>query len=484
MDLFRNQLRTGLKWSFLGQGSSQILSLAISVGMARLILPETFGKIAMVNVIIGFSSIFVDLGFGAAIIQKKNIDNQLLSSVFWINLLIGFMLFVALFSLSNVVADFYGTPELSNISKVMSLLFVINAAATVPGNILSKAMKFKVLAFSSAMSVLVGGSVGLTLAYHGYGVEAIMSHLLIQRLVSAIILNLKCGWKPSFYFSLSKLKEISAFSTNVLANDTLNYWVRNVDTLLIGRYLDSKSLGLYNKSYSFLTLPLGTISGSISRVLFPSLSSIQDDLEKVRATYLKIIGSIAIVVFPMMIGLFVVADKFVLVVLGENWVEAVPIIRVFSILAMNQSIGTLISNLYLSQGRSDLMLKVTTPLRVLLISSIVIGLNWGIVGVAISYTLAGFMSSCINHFYAGRLVKLKLYHFLNSLSPPFFVSLSMGLIVLFSSYLLPVNLSPVWFLTLQVLVGIISFISLCEILKLRQYLFLKNNLMNYASKKN
>jgi len=436
-------------------------------------MPEDFGIIGMITVFTGFASIFIDVGFGSALIQKKTVSQTDLSTIFWFNVLSGSLLTVLFILLAPFISEFYNTEKLKTLTVFLSFTFIISSLGNVQKVLLAKQLDFKLPFKIRIIAQLIGDVVGIVLALNGFGVWSIALKVMLNGVLTTSIYWLTSSWRPSLVFSKSSVKELSSFSLNLLGNNSLNYWVRNIDNLLIGKFLGNASLGLYSRAYGILTLPIRNVSSVISRVLFPSLSYIQDDVDKVRNVYLKVISAIAFFTFPLMIGLFVVADKFVLYVFGEQWVEMIPIFKVFCILSLPQSFGNVISNLYMARGATGLMFKVGTALRVMLISSIILGLNWGILGVALSYTIASFISNYINHYFAGRLVNLKYTEIISTMSGIAFSSFIMGALVYISPYIFSQYFSELGVFLFQILVGLLAYTLMVHSFKLEIYLELR-----------
>lgn len=474
---FRDKTVSGIKWNFLGQIAGQVASIFFSIALARLINPGIFGDIAMITVIIGFSTIFINLGFGASIIQMDSPSKSLLSTVFWINLGIGLILSITLYLLAQLIENFYHREGLAEIVKILSPVFLIRSIGILPRTILSREINFKSLSGINILSILIGGISAFILAIRDHHVEALEAQILVQALVSNFLVFVLVGWKPGLRFSWSELNKIRSFSLNVLGNNVFNYWVRNIDSLIIGKYLGAYQLGLYNKSYSLLTIPLNNISQSISSVLFPSLSTIKDDKVRIRSVYLKIVSVIAILIFPAMVGVGIVAEKLVLVVLGEEWKEAIPIIKVFCFLAIVQSISSMVTNIYLSLGRANLMFRVGTLLRIMLVASIVIGLNWGILGVAIAYTIAGTLSALINNYIGGKLISLKINDLGRVLGTPALFSIMMGALIYSVDHWVLISLKMNLRLGVQVALGVTFYWLLNEFLQPKAYKELKQGLI-------
>ena len=478
MDDFKAITFRGFRWSVIGQVGSQAVSLVFSILIARIVVPDDFGQVAMVTVITGFLSVIVNSGFGSALIQKTETSQKLLSSAFWFNLILGVIMTAMLILSRNLIARFYEVDSLSYIALLLSPIFIFHSLGSVSRSILAKRIEFRMLSLAGLTSMIVSGSVALYLASIGLATEALVANVVLQALISNILILILCRWRPSLAFSLTELKEVFNFSLNILGNDSLNFWVRNVDSLLIGKYLDSHSLGIYNRSYSLLTIPLTNVSGAISKVLFPSLSSIKGDSDRVKSIYLRVVGTISFILYPALIGLMVTADKIVITILGENWIEAIPLIRVFAMLGMVQSISSLVTNLYLSQGKVKLMFRLGTALRVMLIFSFIVGLNWGIMGVAVSYTIAALFSALINNYFGGKQIGLTLDEIFARLASSFWLSALVGVEVVCADLLIQDFIGIHWRLLIQVSLGIFSYYLLNEIFKPKNYIFLKNAILS------
>lgn len=469
MKNLKSKTISGVFWSASTQVFRQSFSFITTIFLVRLLDPEAFGMLGMVTVLTGFASIFVDVGFGSALIQKRKVSQLELSSVFWFNIFVGALLSAIFFMIAPFVARFYEQPLLLPLTKILSLNFIIGSLGTVQKTVLTKSIDFK-SPFKIQMYVQpTAALVTIGLAFLGWGVWALALQLLLTNLLTTGALWIGSKWRPSAIFSWDSLKSMFGYSLNILGNDTLNYWVRNVDNLLIGRFIGTAELGIYSKSYGILTLPLRNISRVVSRVLFPSLARIQDQKEKVKTVYLKIIRTISLVSFPLMVGLFVVSDRFVPLVYGSQWISMIPLVKVFCVLGMFQSVGHAISNLYLSQGRADLMFRIGTAIRALLVLSIVIGLQGGILGVAISYTVVSILASFVDHYFAARLVNLSISEILGYLRGAFITSVVMGIVMEIISLLSQTYLSDPGVVLLQSGVGAITYLAILHTFRVEAY---------------
>ncbi len=404
MDEFREKTLQGVSWSVVAQVGKQAFQLIFTVLLARLLSPREFGLVGMVMVITGFARLFSDLGLGAALVQKQDIEEKHRSSVFWLNVGAGSVLTLGFIAVAPLVAELYNEPLLVPVAMVLGVKFLIGGFSVVHRTLFRKRIDFKSLAVVQITSIGLAGAIGVGLAYTGFGVWSLVAKILVSSIATVALLWILSPWVPRLMFSWEAIKELMGFSLNLLGEKSMNYWVRQVDDVLIGRVLGSNALGMYRYAYRIMLFPTRRISGVVSRVMFPSLSTIQEDTERVRRVFFRMTRTIALITFPMMLGLLAVSESFVLGVLGSQWSEMVPILRVFCIVGVMQSVGTLKGNLFLSQGRPDLMFRVGLFAKPVLIAGIVIGLQWGVAGVAYGYATAVALVTYPEWHYAGKLV--------------------------------------------------------------------------------
>lgn len=454
---FRQKTIDGISWSVVGQLGNQVLQFVVTVVLARLLSPHEFGLMSMLIIFTGFAQIFQGVGLGAAVVQYQDITQKHLSSVFWANVASGVVLTGLLAASAPAIASFYEEPILTPMALVVSFTFVITSLSIVHNTLLQKAVDFKTIALMDVGAKLVSGSVAIAMAATGYGVWSLVASTLLHAAASSVILWAVSPWRPSFAFSLDALKDLWGFSVNLLGTQTMNYWVRRLDDLLVGRSLGSDALGVYTKAYGIMLLPLTGVSRVLSRVMFPSLSAIQDDVERVRRVYLRMTRTIALVTFPLMLGLLATAEAFVLGVFGAQWAAMVPPLQVFCLTGLWQSITTLNGNLYMSQGRTDLQFRVGLVTKSLLIVGIVGGLQWGMMGVVVGYSTASFVNTYLTFRYAGRLVDLTFGTLTWNLVGVFGCAAAMGALVFGLGFALPATWPPLLRLATQVTAGVMLY---------------------------
>ncbi len=457
-------------WSAVSRLGAQGLQFIILIILVRLLPPEAFGLIAMVVVFTGFSDLFVDLGFSAALIQKKEITRAHFDSIFWLNVGVGLVLTLAFIGLSPLLAAFYQQPLLQPLTALLSAKFLFDAFGLVHIAQLKRTLDFKKLAWVDLAALSLSGAVGIGLALSGKGVWSLVIQTLVKAGCTSCLLWLAHSWKPRLRIHRAAIKELWAFSANLLGFSTINYWFRHADDLLIGRFLGSMALGIYGKAYELMMMPLKIVSHTIGQVMFPALSIIQDDQARVAEVYLQMTGAIALVTFPMMVGLFVVAESFVLGLFGSSWSMMIPLLQVFSVVGLGQSILTLNGNIYQSQGRTDLQFKVGGTVGLVGVLVIATALTWGLYGVTLAYGCYFLLISYPSLRIAVSLIGLSFSDVVKNLFPAFLCALVMGLVVWGAGRVLPTHWPHAYLLGIQIMLGVFIYTLILHLFKPTHYI--------------
>uniref|UniRef100_A0A7C3VMF6 MOP flippase family protein n=1 Tax=Planktothricoides sp. SpSt-374 TaxID=2282167 RepID=A0A7C3VMF6_9CYAN len=469
----------GIKWSGLSQIWRQILNFVTTAILARILSPSDFGLIGMATIVISFIGIFKDLGTSAAIIQRKNTSESLFHSLFWINLVFGLIATILLCYCSPIFASFYREPRVSLIIKFLSFNLFISGISIIQKTFLEKNLDFNKLAKIEVFAVTVGSLVGIIAAIKNFGVWSLVYQSLAVTTITTILLWLKTPWQPKLIFDPILVKEVSSYSFNLTAFNIFNFFCRNADYLLIGRFLGDQALGYYTLAYRIMLYPLQNISSIIGRVMFPVFSQVQDDDEKFRHLYLKLISITGIIIFPIMAGIFAIAEPFVLTVFGEQWKPVILLLMILTTVGIRQSLGTSVGMIYQAKGRTDIMFRWSLLAGFLIIPAFVIGLQWGIVGVATAYAIATMLLSYPSFAIPFRLIQLPMQDFLSVIWRPFFVSILMLVVIIAVKFLLPIDINNGWMLLILGTAGSISyvlsslFINQTQIKELFRLIYLK-----------
>jgi len=401
----------GVFWTGAGQVARQVIQVVGSIALARLLAPDDFGLLGMAMFFIGIGQLFADFGIGSAIVQSRVDDRIVLSSCFWLNVAVAGALALITLAGAPLVATFYKRSDLTLLVAVLSLNLLLSGLQTVPQALLYRDMRFADLARMQVLGSLAGAIAAVGLALMGAGVWALVAQPLAGSAIALIVVVRAARWYPRLQFSWREVAPLAKFSTALLGTTLVGYANRNVDSLLVGRLLGAGPLGLYAMAIQLMLYPLQQVSSVIVRVLFPAMVHLKDDTPRLRAGYLRAVSGIALITFPMMGGLFVVADDFVAVVFGTNWTPMVPVLKVLAWVGMMQSIATTVGAIYLATGRPGLALRVSLIGAPVLIGGMASGIPWGILGVAIGYAIASFSLFYFVASQAFRLIDLRLAAF-------------------------------------------------------------------------
>jgi O-antigen/teichoic acid export membrane protein len=428
-------------------------------------MPSDFGLIAMVLVFSNFVAIFAGFGLTSAIVQKQEISDETLSSTFWINVGLGALLTVALAGSAPLIAAFYSQPRLTPLVVFISTTFFITSFCNVSYALLMKRMNFKALAIISICVIAISGPIAIFLAFSGYGVWSLAWYTVLSSVFMTAFTLIYARWVPHFLLGLQHVKGLLRYGANLTGSVFVNYFAQNMDNLLVGRFLGSAALGFYNLSYNLLVLPTNTITDVVGRVMFPALSIIQHDKQLVRNAYVRANRYIAAVSFPLMIWVLVTAPQLIRVVYGPKWISVIPLIQIFALAGLEQSIGTNVSWIFTSQGRADELFKLSIFTTVVIVISFFVGLRGGVEGVVIAYTVAIYLTAYPIFAIAFRVIDLKVKSALAPLWSVTLAALALGIV----AFLLQISLEKLGVtqdLTILAIVTAASLLSYSVILYL------------------
>ncbi len=357
-ETLKKQAFVGVGWNAIGRFSTQGVSFILQIVLARLLSPSDYGMIAMLAIFLQVAGVFVDSGFGKALIQKQDCEEKDYSTVFYYNLIVSIGVYVFLFIIAPLVADFYNIPLLANVMRVASLVVIINALSLVQRTKLEKQIDFKSQSIVIFTSSFLSGLGGIVMAYYGLGVWALCGQSILNSLLQLLLFYFYVRWHPLLIFSKDSFHEMFSFGSKVLVASIISVIYNNLYTIVIGKKFNSKELGYYSRAEHFAIFPSSNIGAIISGVAYPTLSKIQNSDEKLRFAYRKIIRYSSYIIFPLMIGLAAVADPFIRSLLGEKWVEAIPFLQILCFALMWDHLSSLNLNLLYVKGQSNLVLRL------------------------------------------------------------------------------------------------------------------------------
>lgn len=348
----RRKTTDGMFWNTLERVFSKGVQFVFSVLIARLLVPEDYGIIAIANFFLSISDIFIDSGFSRALIRKKERDEQDYNSVFYFNIGVAALLYLLLWFLAPVIADYYASPSLIGIIRAISTVLIINALGAIQALIMNIELNFRPIAFSAVVSMVLSGLIAWLLAWRGYGVWALVAQTVIMAIIRTGMLWILVRWHPVLLFSWKKLKELFSFGSKLLASDLLERIYNGIFTLSIGKAFSTNALGFYGKADAFASLPSTLVSGPVKTVTYPAMHGIQDDKARLGESLCQMIGLLSFVIFPLMAGLAVIARPLVAVLLTEKWLEMVPLMQLLCVSYLFITLTALLQNVLLIRGRS------------------------------------------------------------------------------------------------------------------------------------
>lgn len=399
----KKQTLNGVKWTALEQFSNQAISFVLGLILARLLSPSDYGTIALLSVFMAVSWVFIDSGLSTGLVRKPDLKDIDCSTVFYFNLIVSGVCYIMLFLCSPLIAEFFNTPILEDIVKVYCLTLVIGAFGSVQSSRLSINLNFKALAKVSVSTTIASGVIGLTLAYLGYGVWALVSQSVLSCLFRVVMLWVLAKWKPMLAFSKQSFNELFGFGSKLLAQGILWQIYSNLTPIIIGRYFSAKDLGQYNRGTSLIKLPADTTLGVIGKVTFPILSKLQNDTDRLINVYRKYIKSSSMAIMFLLVLLAALARPIVLFLLTEKWEMCVIYMQIFVFAAMFDHIDRLNISLIQVVGRSDVLLKMEVWKRIISISILLASIPFGVIGICVSKIIYEQVALTFNTRAAGKL---------------------------------------------------------------------------------
>lgn len=423
------------------QASQFIIGLLATMVMARLLTPRDYGLIGMVTVVTGFLTIFKDIGLSRATIQRNVLTHDEASSLFWINGAVGVGIALLTAAIAPVIARFYGEPRLTNITIALACGFLVSGFSVQHQALLRRRMRFGIIAANDVFSITLASVVGITMAVEHMSYWAIVGNQLTFTISGAVLAWTVCRWRPSLPKRSTPVREMLAFGGNITGFTVLNYFSRNTDDLLIGRFWGSQQLGLYAKAYQLLLFPLNQINLPIGGVAVPTLSRLVDEPERYRAAFARTLDKIVLITMPLVVFLMVSSDWLIAVVLGSQWVGAARIFMWLAIAGFVQPIGYTTGWLFTSQNRTGELLRWGIMSSFLAVGSIAAGVHWGAEGVAKSYGLtSALITTPLNLWWVGRRGPVRTWDFYKT-SAPFAISaiIAGGAVYIFHHFAHPVH---------------------------------------------
>lgn len=459
----RGKVASGLAWTYAERISAQLVSFFVSIVLARQVAPEHFGVIAMVTVFISIANVFVTDGFSNALIQKKDASETDFSTVFYISLILSVAIFIILYFCAPFIADFYGDEQIKPVIRVLSIKLIISALNSVQNAYVSKKMIFKKFFFATLIGTIVSAVVGVGMAYRGYGVWALVAQYLTNSTIDTVVLHFTCGWKPRLLFSLKNARSLFSYGSRVLASSLIQKIYDNLRSLIIGKVFSPADLAFYNRGKHIPSLIVDNINTSITKTLFPAMSSVQDDRTKVKMMTRRSMRISAFIMSPLLFGLLACSRDIIKLLLTDVWLPCVPYMQIICLTYVFQPIHK--SNLQAIKaiGRSDILLRLEFYKKGIGVTLIVLAafVLRSVLAIAWSGFIITLINALLNAFPNKKLLNYSIREQILDLLPSMLCSGIMCAVV-FAVGLIDIN--TILLLVLQIVVGICVYILLAKVI--------------------
>ncbi|WP_162054845.1 lipopolysaccharide biosynthesis protein [Pontibacter pamirensis] len=417
-----------------GQVFSFVINISSTIILARLLTPDDYGLVAMVTAVTGFITIFNDLGLSSAVIQKENINQQQVSAVFWINVIISLGIAIIVALLAPFLVHFYDEERLFYMTIVFSVGIFISGLSLQHSALLKRQMKFQNLALIQAINSFLSILCGVLLAWFGFGYWAIVAIMVLFPSFNTLAFWIACDWRPSFTFKAYNVKSFVKFGAGITGFDLINYFSRNMDNVLIGKYIGSVALGLYTKAYQLLLLPITQLRNPLNSVALPALSTLQNDREKYKSYYKRFLFILAFFSMPAVVFMAVFSEELILIVLGDQWIAASSIFQILALAAFIQpTLGT-IGLVMITTGDTKRYFIWGCINAVLVVTAFFIGVQWGVDGVAKAYVAVTYLLLFPSLYYSLQGSPVPVPLFLKEISLPALFSITCGVAMYFFRY--------------------------------------------------
>ena len=457
-----------LLWRFLERCGAQLVSFVVSIILARILSPNEYGEIAIITVIIAILNVFIDGGFGNALIQKVDPDDIDYSTVFYFNVVLSFLMYGIVFSLAPIVGKFYSNDHLIPLLRVISISIIVSGVKNVQQAYVSKNFMFKKFFYATLGGTIVSAVLGIAMALRGFKTWALVLQYLSNTVIDTLILWIIVKWKPSKYFSFKRLKILFSYGYKLFLSSLINTFYENFRQLIIGRYYASSELAFYNKGKQFPALVMTNINTSIDSVLFPLMSEKQNDLSDVKGTITKSMNISTYVLWPIMFGMCAVAEPLVRIILTDQWIGSVIFMRIFCVVFATYPIQTANLNALKAVGRSDLFLKLEIEQTAVGVALLLIVMDKGVIWIAIMYLVATLIGVFLICHESSKVFNYSPIHQAIDLLPNFLVVVIMFIVVV----LLDRMQIGSWFIFVEMLVGILVYISSSFLSKNKTFYYL------------
>jgi len=475
----RDKTLSNMLWKLGERMGAQLCSFIVQLILARLLLPEAFGTIALVNVFITICNVFITNGLGTSLIQKKDADELDFSTVFFFNLVFSLSLYIVLFLCTPYIGKYYQNLELVWVIRVLGLQLLFSAVKTVQQAFVARELKFRLFFLATLIGTVFSGIMGIALAFAGAGVWALVVQYLTNSAVGIVMLFVLVHWHPKLCFSLKRLRPLFSYGWKLLAASLVDTIYNDIRTLIIGLKYSREDLAYYNRGKQFPDLVCDNTMVAIESVLFPVMSKVQDNPSEVKRMVRRFIKTCSFLMCPMLFGLAVVAKPLISLLISDKWLFCVPYIQIYCFVSALRPMQTANMQMIKALGRSDITVIIEIIKKAFGLAIIIISMPYGVFWIAASNILYSILVLAVNSFPSKKLIDYGYWEQIWDLLPALWAALGMA-VVIFPISLLPIH--QLFIIVLQMIVGLGCYLLIAWSFQMDSYNYLKILLYQYLQK--
>lgn len=460
----------GFFWTLTSNIGLKSVTLIVNIVLARLLVPEDFGLVAMLMIFFAVSQSFVESGFSQALIREKELTEKDKATTFYLNVIIAVVCYLLLWIAAPKIASFYNNEKLIALTRFMGLSIVFQSFYIVQQATLTHALNFKKITIVSLTASVLSSVIAVVMAYQNLGVWALAVKYVSFSLIAAILFYVVNPWYPRASFSRQSYHRLFGFGSKLLLSGLLDTFYQNIYNLIIGKYYSAATLGYYAQAKMYVDQATQTSTSTLQTVTYPILSQTKDDLERLRSSHKRIIMASSYIIFPLTIGLAVLAEPLIMTFVGEKWKGAIPLVQILCVSEILYHLHAINLNLLKVMGRSDLFLKLEVIKKINTTIAILIGIKFGLWGLLIGSVVNSYVALFINMYYTHRLVQYSYREQIADLLPVVLHTLPMLLLLyLFVNY---ITLPHMVMLIIGLLLGVISYFGFTYVIKSRALVYI------------
>ncbi len=463
----KSQVVNGMFWKFAERFLAQGVSFLVSLVLARLLLPDDYGVVAIVTIFINIADVIISSGFSVALIQKKDATKEDFSTIFYLNLLVAILLYIVFFFGSPLIAKAYDSQELTFLLRIMALKFPISAINTIQIAYVSRTMEFKKFFFSTLIGTIVSAFVGIFMAYKGMGALSLIVQQLTNLVIDTLILWMTVPWRPTKDFSKKSLHAMAGFGIRNLATDFVGTMFNQINSFIIGLRYTKSDLAYYNKGQTVPNIADTTISSTLSSVLFPALSKVADDKKAVKEDSRRSLRLLSFILFPIMVGFIMVSKELIIVLYTEKWLPMEPYLKLMCLQSIISVIGTVDILSLKAIGKANITLRLEFIKKPLFLVTIFISLNYGIMALAWTIVINAILSIIINSFALNKYIQYNLLEKLKDCFFALFDSALMAFVLYFVKYIPLTN--TILILVLKIVLGMAVYFLVAYLFRNKEF---------------